>query len=151
MGCPVGYNRGMKRPLVLVLAALLVLACAGEGKSPPEDSLLAVEAMGLAEGMKNAYLKKDVDGLMKFCAPDACSDIVKDMGRFDTEELEFSPQWVQIKQDGLVQLKVSWKGRWTLEGKKEEDRGLAVFELTGSPLRLLGITGSSPFGGPSER
>jgi hypothetical protein len=138
----------MKRPLLLVLSALLVLACASEKERPSEDSLLAVEAIGLADGMRDTYLKKNSEGLRKFCVPEACDDILRDMGRFKTEELEFTPQWVQIKQDGSVQLKVSWKGRWTHKNGRKEDRGLAVFELTGRPLRLRGISGSSPFVGP---
>ena len=149
MGCPVGYNRGVKRPLIMLLAAMLVLACTSK-KHPTEDSLLAVEAMGLAEGIKDAYLKKDADEVNKFCTPDACNDIISDMERFKTEELEFTPQLVQIKLDGSLQLTVKWKGKWLHEGRKKEERGLAVFELSGRPLRLQEITGSSPFIGPSN-
>jgi hypothetical protein len=149
MGRLVGYNRCMKRLLIVFFIALLVLACSSK-KRPTEDSLLAVEAMGLAEGMREAYLNKNVDGVNKFCTPDACSEIIRDMERFQTEELEFTPQWVHIKKDGSLQLKVTWEGKWSHKGIKKEERGLAVFELKGRPLRLLEITGSNPFGGPSE-
>jgi hypothetical protein len=138
----------VKKLLVIVVSALWLLACAKEVKKPTEDTLMAKEAIAIAEGMRKAYVKKDFGGLKKYCTGRGYADISGDIGEFKSVELEFTARWVEIQEDGVIHLNVSWKGKWTVGEKVKALNGMAVFKLLGRPLKVDGILRGNPFAGP---
>jgi hypothetical protein len=138
----------MRKVLLIVMAVLLVGACTPkEVKVQSEDSRSAEEAFALAEDMRKAYVGKDFKALERYATEDGFKDLKKHLRDFERVELKFTSRWVDI-EGGELTLNVAWKGTWTIMGREREDRGMAVFQLTGSPLRLNRILRSSPFRNP---
>jgi hypothetical protein len=137
----------MKRFLPLLAALLLLVACGGkEVRQPPEEALVAKEAIAVAEDLRNAYVHRNFQAMRRYATEEAYSDIIRNIKKFRSVELEFTPRWVEVNQDATeVTLNVSWSGTWTLDGKKESLKGMAVFSLTGKPLKLAGVLRGSPF------
>jgi len=138
----------MRKVLVIVMVVLAVAACSKkEVKVQTEDSKLALEAFKLAETLRQAYVAKDLKALEDNTTEHGLQDIQRQLKDFESVELDFQPRWVDIESDSLV-LNVSWKGTWQIRGREQKDRGMAVFELTGHPLKLNKILRSNPFKNP---
>ncbi len=131
----------------LFLAAVLVSCGAKEVKPVTQESKLAREAFALAETLKDAYVKSDLERLEENCTGDGYRELVAGMKKFDKADLTFAPTWVEIK-DSSVNLSVSWKGVWTLGTKSREERGLAIFVFDGKPLKLAKVQRDNPFRQP---
>jgi hypothetical protein len=131
----------------LSLVFLLVSCGKKEVKQVSEDSKITQESFMLADVIKNAYIKNDLSTLEKNTTKDSYKDIIEARKYFDSTDLSFTPHWVEI--DGsTVNLQVSWKGTWTVKGKRIEDRGLAVFVMEGRPLKLAKVLRDNPFRKP---
>jgi hypothetical protein len=138
----------MRKFLFIAMAVLLIGACTKkEVKVQTEDSKLAVEAFALVENLREAYAKKNFSAFEGYATDRGLRDLNRDLGEFDKVELYFSPKWLEIEDERLV-LNVAWEGTWTIRGREREEKGMAVFELTGRPLRLNKILRSSPFTNP---
>jgi hypothetical protein len=138
----------MRKILFIAMAALLLGACAKKQvKVQTEDSKIAVEAFALAENMRAAYVNKNFEAFESYATDRGLRDVNRGLKEFEKVELSFTPKWVEIDGGTLV-LNVSWEGTWTIRGREREERGMAVFELTGRPLRLNRIIRSSPFKNP---
>lgn len=138
----------MRKLLFIALAVVLLGACGKkEVKVQTEDSKLAVEAFALAEDLREAYVKKNFRAWEGYATDSGLRDLKKDLGDFQKVELAFSPKWLEIEGETLV-LNVAWEGIWTIKGKERQGHGMAVFELTGRPLKLNKILRSSPFKNP---
>jgi hypothetical protein len=135
--------------LMLMVAALVaVAACAKkEVKVQSEDSKLAEEAFNLAENMRQAYVGKDFGKFELYTTEQGLRDVQRQLRDFESVELKFEPKWVEIDAGNLV-LNVAWEGTWVVRGRERKDRGMAVFELTGRPLRLNRVLRSNPFKNP---
>jgi hypothetical protein len=139
----------MARKLLLFVCLFLLLSACGkaEVKQPSLDSQFAREAFAVAEGMRKAYVQKDFEDFRKYCTEEAYNSIIRDIKRFDSAELEFTPRWVEIEGDAVV-LNEQWKGSWVVNGQDREARGMAVFQLRGTPLKLSAVLRGSPFDQP---
>ena len=131
-----------------LMSVFLLISCGKkEVKQVSEDSKTAQEAFMLADVIKDAYIENDLSSLEKNTTEDGYKDIIEARKIFDSAELFFSPHWVEI-EDSMVNLQVSWKGTWTVKGKRIEDRGLAVFVMEGRPLKLAKVLRDNPFRKP---
>ena len=131
----------------LSLVFFLVSCGKKEVKQVSEDSKITQESFMLADVIKDAYIKNDLSTLGKSTTKDSYKDIMEARKYFDSTDLSFTPHWVEI--DGAtVNLQVSWKGTWTVKGKRIEDRGLAVFVMEGRPLKLAKVLRDNPFRKP---
>jgi hypothetical protein len=138
----------MRKLLLVVIGVFMLSACsAKEAKPPSSDSTTAIEAFALADGIKEAYLKRDTKAIKEKTTANGYREMIGVMKKFDTAELAFTPRWVEIKPEG-VYLNVSWSGKWTMRGEVTEERGMAVFLLEGSPMKLGRTIKGSPFGYP---
>lgn len=133
--------------LLLMLALALLVACTKEVKVQNEDSIAALEAFAVAEGLRAAYVKKDFKAMAALSTEDGYSSLRPGFGDFEAVELTFTPRWVDINDDHIA-LNVSWKGTWDIRERKYPARGMAVMELVGNPLRLNRILRSNPFRSP---
>jgi len=137
--------------LVLLLTVLLFLpSCGGKKevkKALTGDAAIANEAISLAESIKDAYLQKDKTAIKALCTKNGYLVLIGSIRDFDSAEIEFKPTRVDI-EDNRVLLYLEWKGRWFLNGREFPDKGLAVFELKGSPLKLNDILRANPFRQP---
>ena len=140
----------MKRLLMLALVILVLTASCGgkkEVKKVSAESLAATEAFALAEILREAYLKKDLNTIEKNSTNKGFREISMAIKSFDSAELSFNPVWVEIEA-GVVNMNVSWNGRWNKAGKITEERGMAVFIMKEKPLRVDAILRSNPFKHP---
>jgi len=138
--------------LILLLAlALFPSACGTQEKRPSQDVLLAKDAFVLLDRLRNAYSARDMNALESLCTGDGYASLRRDIKEFRSVTLEFQNNWVNIKEDGTMEVQVAWSGKWTLsgEGPVVSDRGKAVFVISGRVPKLLEIQGLSPFAGPS--
>jgi hypothetical protein len=134
--------------LQLALLALLLLSCGKKEVKPVSpESKITQEAFGLAETIRNAYIKNDRETLERNSTNDGYRELIGAIKSFDSAELTFIPTWVEI-EDSVVSVNVSWKGTWIAGGKRTEDRGLAVFVLEGRPLKLSQVLRANPFRQP---
>jgi len=141
------------RDSIILCAAFLIfmflmVSCGKKAVKPvSEDSKIAQEAFGLADTIKDAYIRNDRGVLAKNATKDGYKEIMENRKNFDSAELFFAPRWVEI-EDTTVNLQVTWNGTWSLRGKKIEDRGLAVFVMEGRPLKLAKVLRDNPFKKP---
>lgn len=134
--------------LISALFFSLLTSCGkGEVKKVSQESKIAQEAFGLAETIKNAYIKDDRETLERSSTKDGYRELIGAIKSFDSAELTFTPTWIEI-EDSLVYLNVSWMGTWAVRGRITEDRGMAVFVFEGRPLKLAQIQRSNPFRQP---
>jgi len=134
--------------LQLALLALLLLSCGKKEVRPVSpESKIAQEAFGLAETIRNAYIKNDRETLERSSTKDGYRELISVIKSFDSAELTFTPTWVEI-EDPVVSVNVLWKGTWIAGGKRTEDRGLAVFVFEGRPLKLSQVLRANPFRQP---
>jgi hypothetical protein len=131
----------------LISIFLLVSCGKKEVKPVSEDSKIAQESFMLADTIKNAYIKNDLFTLERNTTKDGYNELIEVRKNFEIAELSFTPHWVDI-EDSMVKLQVSWKGTWTVKGKRIEDRGLAVFVMEGIPLKLAKVLRDNPFRKP---
>jgi hypothetical protein len=132
----------------LLFFIFLLLSCGKKEVKPvSEDSKIAQEAFMLADMVKNAYIKNDLFTLERNTTKDGYNELFETRKTFDISELSFTPHWVGI-EDSTVNLQVSWKGTWTVKGKRIEDRGMAVFVMEGRPLKLAKVLRDNPFRKP---
>ncbi|MEW6418559.1 MAG: hypothetical protein AB1480_10610 [Nitrospirota bacterium] len=132
---------------VLIVIVLLVSCGKREIKPVPPESKIAQEAIGLAETIRNAYIKNDRETLEKHATRDGYRELIGTIKSFDSVELTFTPTWVEI-ENSTVSLHLSWKGIWVVGGKRTEERGIAVFVLEGRPLKLAQVQRENPFRQP---
>src|SRR4030042_1278690 len=139
------YSSFISMISIMPLLVLLLTSCGkGEVKQVSQESKIAQEAFGLAETIRNAYIKNDIETLERSSTKDGYKELIGAIKTFDTADLTFTPIWVEI-EDSKVSLSVSWKGIWIVRGKTTEERGVAVFLLEGRPLKLAKILRENPF------
>ena len=143
-------NLELKNTLIFIylITILLLVSCGkGEVKQVSQESKIAQEAFGLAETIRNAYIKNNIETLESSSTKDGYKELIGAIKTFDTAELTFTPIWVEI-EDSKVSLSVSWKGTWIVRGKTTEERGVAIFLLEGRPLKLAKVLRENPFRQP---
>jgi hypothetical protein len=142
------------RPLRIILSLMLVallFGCAGEKKIPTAESVFAVQAYDIAEGLRAAYVSKNFSGMSKFCSKEVYESIRKEIKKFDTVELEFDPQWMEAGQkNDAATMRIIWKGTWTVKGQITQKTGRLILTLSGSPLKVTSIQWGNPFKQPDS-
>ena len=136
----------MKKIALLLLASLLLLSCGGkkEVKQVTQESKAATEAFGVAETIRNAFVKKDSATIQRNATEAGFKDITSGRQVFDSVDITFTPRWVEIDGDKML-VNISWKSTWMQSGRKSDERGMAVFEMEGNPLKLSRILRANPF------
>ncbi|MCI0469475.1 MAG: hypothetical protein L0Y62_05350 [Nitrospirae bacterium] len=139
----------MKRLLViLVVLSLFTVSCGKkEVKKETEDSRIAAAALLVVEKIKNSYAKMDMAAVEANMTKDGFTAFRTAIKGFDSAEIEFSPLLMEI-DDQKVSLNIAWKGKWQRGGSSIEERGMAVFILKGSPLKVDSILRANPFSHP---
>jgi len=136
----------MKNITLLLFACLLLVSCGGKKavKQVSQESKAATEAFGVAETIRNAFVKKDSSTIQRNATDAGFRDITAGKQVFDSLDLTFTPRWVEIDGDQML-VNISWKSTWTLSGRKTEERGMAVFVMEGNPLKVTKILRANPF------
>lgn len=149
---PVVKRRGIISFAVILLLLLPLISCGKKAIKPPQDVATAKDAITLIEELKVAYLEKKRTKLETLSTKKGYISLIGSIKEFNSAELEFTPKWVDIEGD-RVDLQLSWEGIWKVtrgEGPETSyhEKGLAVFILRGSPLRLDEIMRDNPFRQP---
>jgi hypothetical protein len=140
----------MKNILLLLLAGVMLVSCGKkEVKQVSQESRTALEAFSLAENVKTAFINRDDITLKKSSTEEGYRDITVNPRAFDRVDFTFTPRWVEIEGDRL-NVNISWKSTWVVSGRSTEDRGMAVFVMQGSPLRVAKILRANPFIYPEQ-
>ncbi len=138
--------------IFLVLAAFFAAGCGGkkEVKQVTEESKLAKDAMSVAETVRAAYSNKKFAAIADSSTKEGYKEIIDSIRYFDSVELDFTPRWIEIDKS-KVYLNVAWKGAWVVGKETVRERGMAVFQLEGTPLKLSRIVRGSPFKYPERQ
>lgn len=140
----------MKKILFLLFFGLLLVSCGKkEVKQVSQESKITMEAFSLAETVKNAFMVKDTVTLQKNATTDGYKDITANTRRYENVEITFSPRWVDIENNQL-HVNISWKSAWVVAGKRIDERGMAVFLMEGTPLKVARILRGNPFICPEQ-
>jgi uncharacterized protein YcfL len=141
----------MKKTALFFLACILLVSCGGkkEVKQVSQESRTATEAFALAETLRSSFIKKDPAIMQRNSSDDGFRDITANRKAYDSVDITFTPRWVEIEGTKLF-LNIAWKSTWTLSGQKTEERGMAVFVMEGSPLRMTKILRANPFVYPGQ-
>ena len=137
----------MKRVFILALALslLTLLACGKkEVKKQSEDSKTATEAISVVHSLREAYVASNTKLIEAYTTKEGYRTITSSIRKFDFAELEFNPLWIEI-EGTTVSANISWKGKWRRGERDFQERGMAVFVLTGRPLKVDNILRASPF------
>ena len=135
----------MKKILLLVLACVMLVSCGKKEVKPvSQESKMTMEAFALAETIKNAFIVKDNITLKKNSTESGYKDITANTRLFDSVEITFTPRWVDIENNKL-HVNISWKSKWTVSGSSSAERGMAVFVMEGTPLKVSNILRANPF------
>lgn len=137
---------------VLCFALLIaVAACGGskEVKTPSRESVMAQDAFSIAEAVRAAYAKKDFTIISEKCTKEGYRDIIDSIKYFESVDLSFTPRWVEIEKS-KVSVNIAWKGAWVVGKETVRERGMAVFQFEGTPLKLSKIVRGNPFKYPER-
>ena len=135
----------MKKILLLVLVGAMLVSCGKKEVKPvSQESKMTLEAFALAETIKNAFIVKDDITLKKNSTESGYKDITANTRVFDSVEITFTPRWVDIENNKL-DVNISWKSKWVVSDKSTAERGMAVFVMEGTPLKVSRILRSNPF------
>ncbi|MCL5023139.1 MAG: hypothetical protein M1497_07210 [Nitrospirae bacterium] len=144
-------RRVAKLCVLCAVLSVMATACGGkkEVKRESEESRTAQQAFAVAETLRTSYVQKDFGAVSESCSKEAYKAFMNSLKYFDSVELEFTPMWVEIDKT-KVYLNVSWKGNWVVGKDTVSERGMAVFQLEGRPLKLTKIVRGSPFSYPEK-
>jgi len=133
--------------LFILLSVAVFSSCASdEEKRPTPEVEMATRAFALAEKVRDAYLSHDSESLRQLCSADLFGALKETMNHYEGGSIEFRMRWVDIDRDGTVHLYVSWKRSGGNGGEMEEaGSGMAVFVISGEPLRVEKVLRESPF------
>ena len=135
----------MKKLALFLLICIALFSCSKKQIKPvSEETKATKEAFALAETIKDAFIKKDLAALEKNTTIDGLRSVTAYGKGFDNVDITFTPRWVEI-EDNQISLNISWKSTWVVSGKRTEGRGMAVFVMEGSPLKLTKIMRANPF------
>lgn len=134
--------------IVFAIGLLFLSSCeTGEVKPRSEDSEMAQEAFSIIESMRTFYVNRDIESMSGDMTDEGFKELKKGLKKFDSVELRFTPRLVEISDTGFT-VNVSWEGKWKDGGRIKEERGMAVFEMTGNPLKVDAIQRANPFARP---
>jgi hypothetical protein len=139
-----------KAILLCVLAFFLVSCGKKEVKPVSVESRTATEAFSLADSVKEAFAKNNLEAIKDRSTEEGFKAITASAKPFDSVSMTFTPRWVEI-ENNQVMLNISWKSDWVVSGKNLEDNGMAVFVLEGRPLKVAKILRSNPFSPPQQQ
>lgn len=128
-----------------------IVACGGkkEVKAVSRESTMAQEAFAVAEAVQDAYARKDFTAIADRCTKEGYRDIIDSLRHFDSVDLTFTPRWVEIDK-AKVYLNIAWKGAWVVGKDTIRERGMVVFQMEGTPLKLSKIVRGNPFKYPER-
>jgi small lipoprotein (TIGR04454 family) len=127
---------------ILFLLAISLINCGKDKVKPSADSLTATEALNNIKAVKTAFEAKDMNTLKSRMSQEAV-DIIGQLN-FDSVELSFTPKLVTIN-GSTVRVNLNWIGKWVINKKDVKNRGISVFVLEGSPLKIVRVEGDNPF------
>ena len=140
----------MRRVLPLLVIGLMLISCGKKEVKPvSQESKVTQEAFALAEAVKNAFVAKDTITLQKNSTERGYKDITANTKTYDRVEISFNPRWVEIENNQLY-INISWKSTWITAGSSTEERGMAVFLMEGTPLKISRILRGNPFIYPGQ-
>ena len=141
----------MKKITLILLVCIVAVACGGkkEVKQVSQESKTATEAFALAETLKTAFMTNDAVTLQKNATENGLRDITANSKTFDRVDLSFTPRWVEL-EGSQVMVNIAWKSTWMRSGQRSDERGMAVFVMEGTPLRLSKILRANPFVFPEK-
>ncbi len=147
-----GLRQGnpMRRSVIFLLflpVCVLALAagCSKKQIKPvPEGAVYFNKSNTIVQALRSGYAAKDAAAIKAVSTDKGYKEIAPNLGRFDSVKLTFTTRWVDVSNKGVT-VNVEWNGVWTKNGKKDSEQGMAVFELTGQPLKFSAVLTGSPF------
>lgn len=146
-----GGREAFKAGILFILMILFIAGCGGkkEVKQVTQESKIAQDAFSVAETLRTAYTNKEFAAIADRSTKEGYKEVMDSVRYFDSVELDFTPRWIEIDKS-KVYLNVAWKGAWVVGKETVRERGMAVFQLEGTPLKLSKIVRGNPFKYPER-
>lgn len=140
------FQKGMlmKKLTIFLIVSVFFISCSKEIKTVSDESKIAMEAINLVEKIKELYKEQNRSSIREITTKEGYDAVIKDIKVFELVELEFTPAFVEIK-DNAVFLHINWSSKWQKIGDTFDEKGVAVFILKGNPLKLDNILRTNPF------
>lgn len=121
---------------------LLLAGCPKKTVKPSADSLTSLEAIGVLEEVRDAFVNKKESVLKKDMSPMLQSETVKEL-IFDTAKISYDYKLITLKGD-KVKVMLTWEGVFKVDKENRSSGGTCIFTLTGSPMKIIDIEGAAP-------
>jgi len=136
-------NKVGKIYVILIIATLISLGCGKKEIKPSVDSLMAQDALRIADVIKTAYEEKDRFTLRENMSPELAKSIAEELF-FEKAELLFTPRMVKITDSAII-VNINWQETWVIRGKTLKSRGSGTLIFQPRTMRLIQVEGDNPF------
>jgi hypothetical protein len=129
-----------------MIVALLLFSCASdEEKTPSVEVDLANRAFDLSEEVKESFLKGDTEALKRLCSKALYNKLSSKTGELSGWKIDFKMRWVDIDEEGIIHMYISWKRDSGREEENIDTSGLALFVIKEDPFIVDRIMRENPF------
>ncbi len=132
--------------LLLCLILLFVSSCSwDEEKVPTPEVEIANRALELVHNVQQSLIDDDTEKLDMLTSDTLFPRLKKSSGAIRKDELELKMRWVDILENGVVHLYISWTRHQAVSEDDDQAKGLAVFVIKEAPFILDDILREDPF------
>jgi hypothetical protein len=132
--------------LCLSIAVFFLYGCPKKTVRPSADSLMTLEAVGVLEEVRDAFINKKESVLERDMTPMLSSETVRELV-FDSATISYEYKLITIKDDKIT-IMLTWQGSYTKESETRNNGGTSFFTLQGAPLKVVQIEGENPLSIP---
>lgn len=132
---------------------VLLAACSGKGPQYPEDHLRFTRIDGAIEGLRRAYVERNLSRFREYVLPSDKidrleRDVEADIQTFKEIALDITVERILIEQEA-IEVSVHWQGQWKRNPDETgvRERGHGRLQFVGTQTILLeSADGNLPFG-----
>ncbi len=138
---------------VVFALGVLLAACGGKGPQYPEDHLRFTRIDAAIEGLRRAYVERNLSGFRDYLLPSDKVDrlereVEADLQAFKQIALDITVERILIEQEA-IEVSIHWQGQWkrSLDETGVRERGHGRLQFVGTQSILLeAADGNLPFG-----
>src|SRR3990172_9496737 len=118
--------------LCLSISVFFLYGCPKKTVKPSADSLMTLEAVGVLEEVRDAFINKKESVLERDMTPFLSSEAVQELV-FDSATISYEYKLITIK-DEKVTIMLTWQGNFTKNHETRNNGGTCFFTLQGNPM-----------------
>jgi hypothetical protein len=132
--------------LCLSIYVFYLAGCPKKTVRPSADSLMTLEAIGVLEEVRDAFINKKESVLERDMSPFLHNDAIKELA-FDSATISYEYKLITIKNE-KVTVMLTWQGNFKIHNEARDNGGTCSFTLQGTPMKVINIEGENPLSLP---